>query len=191
LGVASMKNVGFICVARTLPAIVLGQACSLDTCTIANSATSLVPCIVTPNSSVLLLTTSNGVFLDNSAAVAHPILQLGTTAGDPGSTLSLRSSMGFGFSGATNVITGAAPATATVQFKFDGSVLPGAFATANPVLFAACTYSESNFSGGAAGYTPAVGADWVNPDPTTVGAAIDRIAAVLAAGGGGAANPIP
>jgi hypothetical protein len=37
-------------------------------------------------------------------------------------------------------------------------------------------------------YTPAAGANWVDPDPTTVQAAIDRIAAQLAAVG---AAPIP
>ncbi len=37
-------------------------------------------------------------------------------------------------------------------------------------------------------YTPAVGAQWVDPDPTTVQSALDRIAAVVSAGGG---TPIP
>lgn len=64
--------------------------------------------------------------------------------------------------------------------------------TANPkigtALQAALAAATAAASATTASYTPAAGADWADPDPTTVKTALDRLAAAVA---GLLTTPIP
>ena len=193
LGLLSLTDIAVTCEATTVTPIGLGQGgvLGMKNASILNVAGSLVPCASTSNSSTLKLSTTDACSLDNSAAAAHPILQIGSTVGDAGSSLVIEATMGFAVG--SGAITQAHPATGTNVIRHDPSVASG-YLLAQCAALLAVTDQMLFLGGGAAApgsYTPATGADWVNPDPTTIGAALDRIAAVLAAGGGGAANPIP
>jgi len=93
-----------------------------------------------------------------------------------------------------NVLKGVAGAsyvfipTRLNQFQAGTATPPNAQQTDMPGGIITMTGSAYTFGSPNIFYTPAVGAQWVDPDPTTVKAALDRIAAVVSVGG---ATPIP
>jgi hypothetical protein len=191
LGLAEATDLQFNCKAVTLPALVLGPVCRLSAVTIANMAGALVPCIVTQDASSRSLRLHQTVVFDNSNA-AHPILQLGATTG-AGSVLGLYSE------GLVTINVSAITqktAAGTIVYQHDGAVavgyLAGQCAALVGITDTNITAIGSN-AGAAASYTAGTPGSWAGAAPTTIAAALDRLAADLRANlaiaGGGA--PVP
>jgi hypothetical protein len=176
LGVLSLEDIDITAEVRTAPAIAIGGTLTVRATVLRNVAGALFPVIRTPDSYVGEIDFGPSVFLDN-AVVAHPIIQFGSTGGDPGAAVNFRTSMGY--SQLANAITAAVPANATVGWFHDASVADGYFATQNPLLAAGGGVTDTGYGGSAAdaAYTPAAPGNWVGPPPTTVKAALDRMAA--------------
>lgn len=182
LGLLSAETITILSAAVTAPAFGFGSVLRLKAAVLSSELGALVPVAQTADGATLDIYMEENSAFDNTAAPAHPILQMGTTTG-LGSTLRILAVMQATLGG-LNAIT-QKTAAGVVNFKHDLSVASGYFAAQNPALVGVTDVQIDGATGAGGAYTPGAPADWVGPVPTTIQQALDRLAAA------GGVTPVP
>jgi len=142
-----------------------------------NKAESTAPLVVVADLARAVFESEDGVVIDNSATVGQPIFKVGVSAvGGQAAQIDWRVRGTLAFSGANPITT--PNASASVSFKTDSNTDTGVVAGVFRAFTGTIAQVSKDSAFGAA-YVPSTLANWSGTAPTSVGNALDRIAAKI------------